>query len=199
MHTPVWYKHLRLWESHHYPGKEFMVLSRRSSSPLPRGPPYMSSACPRTSCELNCRRCTLLYEAFSTHDAFKRPLCSCMCGKFVLFHCWQVAPLVTQTMKYPIAMQETQVQSLGREDPLEKGMASHSSILTCRISWAEESGGLQFAGSQRVRCDWEINTHAHTQHFCRGKVTVSQPCPTPRDPMDCTWSMELSRPEYRRG
>ena len=47
-------------------------------------------------------------------------------------------------------MQETQVQSLGQEDPLEKGMATYSSILAWRISWTEELGGLQFAWSQRV-------------------------------------------------
>ena len=45
------------------------------------------------------------------------------------------------------AMQETQVQSLDREDPLEKGMATDSSILTWRIPWTEESGGLQAMGS----------------------------------------------------
>ena len=43
--------------------------------------------------------------------------------------------------------------SLGWEDPLEKGMATHSSILACRISWTEESGGLQSVGSQRVGHD----------------------------------------------
>ena len=48
------------------------------------------------------------------------------------------------------AMQETQVQSLGQEDPLEKGMATYSSILAWRISWTEELGGLQFAWSQTV-------------------------------------------------
>ena len=51
------------------------------------------------------------------------------------------------------AMQETWVQSLGWEDPLEKGMATHSSILAWRIPWTEESGGLQCMGSQRVRHD----------------------------------------------
>ena len=45
-------------------------------------------------------------------------------------------------------MQETPVQSLGQEDPLEKGMATHSSILAWRIPWTEESGGLQSTGSQ---------------------------------------------------
>ena len=45
-------------------------------------------------------------------------------------------------------MQETQVQSLGREDPLEKGMATYSSILAWRIPWTEEAGGLQSMGLQ---------------------------------------------------
>ena len=50
-------------------------------------------------------------------------------------------------------MQETQVRSLGLEDPLEKGMVTHSSILDWRIPWTEEPGGLQSMGSQRVRHD----------------------------------------------
>ena len=57
------------------------------------------------------------------------------------------------------AMQETQVWSLGWEDPLEKGMATHSSILAWRILWIEEPGGLQSMGSQRVRHDWVTNAH----------------------------------------
>ena len=51
------------------------------------------------------------------------------------------------------AMQETWVQSLGREDPLEKGMASHFSILAWSIPWTEEPGGLQSVWSQRVGQD----------------------------------------------
>ena len=51
-------------------------------------------------------------------------------------------------VKNPSAMQETQVQSLDREDPLEEGMATHSSILAWRIPWTEQSGGLQSIGSQ---------------------------------------------------
>ena len=47
-----------------------------------------------------------------------------------------------------------QVQSLGWEDPLEEGMTTHSSILAWRITWTEESGGLQSKGSQRVRYNW---------------------------------------------
>ena len=51
------------------------------------------------------------------------------------------------------AMQETQVRSLGRKDPLEKGVATHSSILAWTIPWTEEPGGLQSVGSQRVEHD----------------------------------------------
>ena len=50
-------------------------------------------------------------------------------------------------------MQETWVPSLGQEDPLEKEVATHSSILAWRIPWMEEPGGLQFTGSQRVGHD----------------------------------------------
>ena len=55
-------------------------------------------------------------------------------------------------------MQETQVRSLGQEDPLEKGTATHSSILTWRIPRTEEPGGLQSLGSQRVGYDCTTNT-----------------------------------------
>ena len=60
------------------------------------------------------------------------------------------ATLVAQTVKNLPAMQETRVQSLGGEEPLEKGMATQSSILAWRIPWTEEPGGLQSMGSQRV-------------------------------------------------
>ena len=60
------------------------------------------------------------------------------------------APLVAQTVKNPPAMRETWVRSLGWEDPLEEGMATHSSLLAWRIPWTEEPGGLQSMGSQRV-------------------------------------------------
>ena len=61
--------------------------------------------------------------------------------------------LVAQRIKHLPAMQDTQVQSLGWEDPLEKEMATYSSILAWRIPWTEEPGGLQSTGSQRVRHD----------------------------------------------
>ena len=53
----------------------------------------------------------------------------------------------------PLAMQETQIQSLSQEDPLEMGMATHSIILASRIPWTEEPGGLESMGLQRVRHD----------------------------------------------
>ena len=60
---------------------------------------------------------------------------------------------MAEMVKYLPAVQEMQVRSLGREDPLEKRMATHSSILAWRILWTEEPGGLQSVGSQRVRHD----------------------------------------------
>ena len=60
---------------------------------------------------------------------------------------------MTQLVKKPPAMQETQVQSLGAEDPLEKEMATHSNSLAWEIPWTEELGGLQSMESQRVRQD----------------------------------------------
>ena len=63
------------------------------------------------------------------------------------------ASLVIQTVKNPPAMQETWVPSLAREDPLEKGMATHSSILARRIPWTEEPGGPQSMGLQRIGHD----------------------------------------------
>ena len=63
------------------------------------------------------------------------------------------ASLVAQPVKNPPARQETLVRFLGQADPLEKGTATHSSILAWRIPWTEEPGGLQSMGSQRVRHD----------------------------------------------
>ena len=58
---------------------------------------------------------------------------------------------MAQMVKNLPAVQETRVQSLGQEDPLENGMAAHSSILAWRIPWTEESEGLHSTVSQRVR------------------------------------------------
>ena len=61
--------------------------------------------------------------------------------------------LVAQTVNRLSRMQETQVRSLGREDPLEKEMAIHSSTVAWKIPWTDEPGRLQSTGSQRVRHD----------------------------------------------
>ena len=60
----------------------------------------------------------------------------------------QISSLVAQSVKSLTAMQETWVQFLGWEDPLEKEMATHSSILAWRLPWTEEPGGLESMGSQ---------------------------------------------------
>ena len=60
---------------------------------------------------------------------------------------------------FPSAMQETWVRSLGWKDPLEKEIATHSSILAWRISWMEEPGRLQSTGSQRVGHDWATSLY----------------------------------------
>ena len=64
-----------------------------------------------------------------------------------------MSSLVAQLVKSLPSMQETRVQSLGQEDPLEKEMEINSNILAWRIPWTEEHGGLQSMGSHRVRHD----------------------------------------------
>ena len=73
----------------------------------------------------------------------------CVCEQDTHIHT-NIITSVAQTVKTLPAMQETHVRSLGHEDPVEKGMATHSSILAWRILWTEEPGGLQSTGSQRV-------------------------------------------------
>ena len=71
--------------------------------------------------------------------------------------------------------QETWVWFLGWEDPLEKEMATHSSILSWKISWRETSGRLQSMGSQRVRHDWvhaHIHTHTHTHTHTHSQISA---------------------------
>ena len=71
-------------------------------------------------------------------------------GKTIALSVWGASQL-SQMVKNLPAMQETQVQSLGQEDPLEKGMATHSSILAClRNPWTEEPGGLQSRGHKEL-------------------------------------------------
>ena len=75
-------------------------------------------------------------------------------GIFYLDHLYFIYPVVAQTVKRLPAVWETQVRSLGWEDPLEKEMPTHSRTLAWKIPWTEEPGGLQSLGLQRVRHDW---------------------------------------------
>ena len=84
------------------------------------------------------------------NQTVKQPLQIMLCVIKVDFR----ASLVAQRVKRLPTMQETWVQSLGREDPLEKGMAPHSSTLAWKIPWTEKPGRLQSMRSQRVRHDW---------------------------------------------
>ena len=77
------------------------------------------------------------------------PSFSSLSHLFLTQNMW--ASLVAQIVKNLPAMQETQIPSLGWEDPLEKEMATHSSILAWRIPWTENPGGLQSMGLQRLR------------------------------------------------
>ena len=86
---------------------------------------------------------------------------------FPLLRYFPWAIISNKTSKNPPAMQETRVRSLCREDPLEKGMVTHSSILVWRISWTKEPGRLQSMGLQTVIChghDWETNIFTF---FCK--------------------------------
>ena len=69
-------------------------------------------------------------------------------------------------VKKPHASAWDRIRSLGREDPLEEEMATHSRILAWEIPWAEEPGGLQSKGSQRVGHDWAIE-HPHTHSYTK--------------------------------
>ena len=74
--------------------------------------------------------------------------------------------LVAQSVNNLPAMQETWVQFLGREDPLEKEMATHSSTVAWKIPWTEEPGGLQSMGSQESDTTYRLNHHHHHGDGC---------------------------------
>ena len=92
--------------------------------------------------------CTIPHPSHRSHQ-----LARCLAS----WTAWIWASLVAQMVKNLPAVQETGVQSLGRWDPLENGMETHSSILDWKIPWTEEPGGLQSMKSQRVRYDCAIN------------------------------------------
>ena len=86
-----------------------------------------------------------------------------------------LASLVTQMVKDLPAMQETQVRSLGLENPLEEGMASRSSILAWEIPWTEKPGRLQSVGLQGVGYDWVTNTFFATMDSSSWSLMFSFP------------------------
>ena len=98
--------------------------------------------------------------------------------------------LVAQMVKTLPAVWKTPVRSLGREDRLEKGMATHSSILAWRIPWTEEAGGLSSTGSQRVRHDGATSTT--TLRWKMGPVGSSE-VPEPRS-QNVEFEMPLRHP-----
>ena len=109
--------------------------------------------------------CTLLSSSFS----FKingilsgGPFLTHLHSGLSLFWCVPLGPyILVPHSSHLQSMQETPVWSLGREDPLAKGMATHFSINAWRTPWTEEPGRLQSTGSQRVRHDWSDLAHTH--------------------------------------
>ena len=96
---------------------------------------------------------------------------------------WVFTSLVAQRVRRLPTMREIQVQSLGREEPLEKEMAPHSSTLAWKIPWMEERGGLQSMGSRRVGHDWGL--HFHFLLLCIGEGNGNPlQCSCLENPMD---------------
>ena len=83
------------------------------------------------------------------------------------------ASLVVQRLKHLPAMWETWVRSLGQEDPLEKEMATHSSILAWRIPWTEELGGLQYTGRKESDTTERLHFHFGLRQ-CSGLVSTAR-------------------------
>ena len=104
------------------------------------------------------RQLPLCFSIVSLFHLISAHVCMVVGWNGVEYHKW--ASLVAQAVKKPLAMLETWVWSLGREDPLEKKMATHSSILAWKISWTEEPGRLQSMGLQRVGRDWATSFSA---------------------------------------
>ena len=102
------------------------------------------SVCPKSG------HLSIQFQCFSPPLLRKCFIWNTLCNALYMFQ----PSLVAQRLKHLPAMWETWVQSLGWEDPLEKEMATHSSILACKIPWTEEPSGLQSTGSQRVGHDW---------------------------------------------
>ena len=101
-----------------------------------------------------------------------------------------MSSLVAQTVKNLPAIWETQVWSVDWEDALEKGMATHSSVLAWRIPWTEEPGGPQSVGSQRVAHDWAANTHS-CLHNVDQSLPIDWKVEAPQLQISGFWNMEI--------
>ena len=96
--------------------------------------------------------------------------------------------LVAQTVKRLSTMQETQVQSLGQEDPLEQKMAIHSSTIAWKIPWTEEPGRLQSMGSQRVGHDWATSLSLSFTFIYKGTWTSVKFGMVAKGRRSCSWT-----------
>ena len=85
-----------------------------------------------------------------------------------------VSTLVAQMIEHLPTMRETQVQSLGWEDPLRKEMATHSSTLAWKIPWTEKPGRLQSMGSQRIGHDWATSLSLSFYFWYKEKQTLNK-------------------------
>ena len=99
----------------------------------------------------------------------------------------------------PRAVQETWVQSLDQEDPLEEARATHSSILAWRTPWTEEPGGLQSMGSQRVGHHWATEPAFRNQRGHKGAVPMMDSCPLRTGREIRRFSLSLSVWRWRGG
>ena len=90
-------------------------------------------------------------------------------GSYLMYQSWWQAAFVSNKLGFPggLQIQDTWVQSLGQEDPLEEGMATHSTVFAWRIPWTEEPGGLQSIGLHRVRHYWRDLAHTHVGNRTR--------------------------------
>ena len=104
------------------------------------------------------------------------------------------ASLVAQSVKNMPAMQDTWVHFLGGEDPLEKEMATHSSIPAWKIPWTEEPGRLQFVGSQESDMTQQLNHHHHHHQSleCENYIMVRQDDAIVLGRQMLTWSSSLN-------
>ena len=99
-------------------------------------------------------KCLNGYKAFGRRYVHNKWSLSWFCCVFIDVYSRRRSFPGVSVVKDPPVVQETQIHSLGQEDPLEKGMVTHSSILAWEIPWTQEPGGLQSMGSQRVRHSW---------------------------------------------